>query len=281
MPFIYFDISKNLSQYLAHRRKLLAKLMIILLIFGFLASLASLVWAKEESLSAKEARAKALSASLKQDHGEEKLSNYHLQVLSETAKAYGFQAGFSFQYSKFMREVEEKRAKFSQIFDFRRLLLNDMVLPPVIMATGQAMLVESPILAKEVEAQYKIVADARIISQPPTFADYLWAETQVLKPHKAVTPKTKAETSLWTKSFDAGFDAGIEHAYSVFEQAMDKLIADYRGILQFKLLAKRGLVSLPILASGEPTVQVGDKVLAVNQKIFRITMPAAFIRSGK
>ena len=233
------------------------------------------------ALEANEALNQALKESLQPTGKTSKLTNLRSQILSETAKAYGFQAGFSFQYAKLLDEVEKHRAKFSQIFDFRRLLLENRVLPPVIRATGQAMLLESPTLAREVEAQYQIVADARLITKPPSFEDYLWAETQVLTPNQTTKPKTSAETKLWQESLTLGFTEGTQYAYTVFEEAMDKLIADYRGILKFKLLAKQGLVSLPILASGEPTVQVGAKMLAVNQKIFRLTMPAAFIQGKK
>ncbi|MBQ7739218.1 MAG: type IV secretory system conjugative DNA transfer family protein [Desulfovibrionaceae bacterium] len=276
MPIIFYGLKIILNRSKPPTHIWLSICCILTLLFG-----ASLACAKDKDVSAKEAMNKALMASLKKGPDNADLGNYRNQILSETAKAYGFQAGFSFQYAKLLGEVEQHRAKFGQIFDFRRLLLDNRVLPPVIRASGQATLLESPVLAREVEAQYKIVADARIISRPPSFEDYLWAETQVLTPSQNIVPKTKAENKLWEKSLAEGFSGGIEHAYSVFEEAMDRLIADYRGILQFKLLAKQGLVSLPILASGEPTVQVGTKVLSVNEKIFRLTMPAAFIGGKK
>ena len=77
---------------------------------------------------------------------------------------------------------------------------------------------------------------------------------------------------------EIGFKAGAEYAEEFFSEAMDKLISDYRGILQFKLLAKEGLVSVPILATGELGIQVGENRLALGQKIFRITLPASCIK---
>lgn len=200
------------------------------------------------------------------------------KVLEETAKAYGFQAGFRYQYEEILGQVERHRDKFSKIFDFRRLLIDDKVLPPVIRASGRAVKLESDTLATEVEAQYQIISQAKIVLKPPSFEDYLLAETEVLKVSPWIKPKNKLEIERWKKTVEIGFKAGAEYAEEFFSEAMDKLISDYRGILQFKLLAKEGLVSVPILATGELGIQVGENRLALGQKIFRITLPASFIK---
>jgi len=59
---------------------------------------------------------------------------------------------------------------------------------------------------------------------------------------------------------------------------MTRLMSAFRGILRFKMLADKGLVSVPVLAQGDLGVQVGDNVLNVDQKTFRITVPAEFKR---
>ena len=126
-----------------------------------------------------------------------------------------------------------------------------------------------------------IVAPARLVLQPPSFIDYLYAETEVLEPNALLMPKTKSEIEQWKEAVGVGFQEGLQHANDVFEQAMDKLVADYRGILKFKLLAKRGLVRIPVLATGELGIQIGKDILSVDQKIFRITVPASFKLQGE
>ena len=93
----------------------------------------------------------------------------------------------------------------------------------------------------------------------------------------AILPHTDAELMLWRKHVSQGWKKGVSHADEVFELNMNHLIAEYRGILRFKMLANRGLVQVPILAEGRLGVQVGDRILNIDQTTFRITVPASFL----
>lgn len=237
----------------------------------------------EEEISLSPSAQKALqslcSASLEEKKGEERESMRN-QALSNTARALGFQEGFRFQYEELLSYVHAHKADLNKIFDFRRLLIDDCVLPPVILATGPVTSIESPTLATSIEAQYRIIEPARIVSQPPTWESYLWAETEVLRPNKAVRPRNSGEEKRWKTALEAGFREGMSHAFEVFDLSFAQLVADYRGILRFKLLASQGLVSIPVLARGELGIQVGDTVLTLDQKIFRITSPSSFRKKG-
>jgi len=201
-----------------------------------------------------------------------------MKVLGDTARTLGFQEGFKWQYQLLMDEAEKREDRFAKIFDFRRLLIDNRVLPPVIRWSGPAMRLESDSYATEVEAQYRIVAPARIVSNPPSWRDYIEVEAEVLRPADEILPATSAEADVWKEMIHEGWGEGVEHARTVFEMSMTRLVSDFRGILRFKMLADKGLVSVPVLAQGDLGVQVGDNVLNVDQKTFRITVPAEFKR---
>lgn len=57
---------------------------------------------------------------------------------------------------------------------------------------------------------------------------------------------------------------------------MNRLVADYRGILRFRMLARRGMVSLPVLAEGRLAVRVEKRTLDVGETTSRISVPAEF-----
>lgn len=198
------------------------------------------------------------------------------RAMCEAARTLGFQEGFKAEYEKLLAEAESKRTEFERIFDFRRLLIDGKVLPPVIRWSGPAMELHSDTDATAVEAQYRIEAPARLVMSPPSYLDYLQNPTEVLEPANEILPSNSAERALWKSEILEGWDEGVEHARIAMEMAFDKLVGDYRGILRFKMLADRGLVSVPILARGDLGIQVGDNVLSMDQKIFRITIPASF-----
>lgn len=197
-------------------------------------------------------------------------------AMSEAARTLGFQEGFKYEYEKLLEEAEARSAELERIFDFRRLLIDDKVLPPVIRWSGPAMELHSDTDATEVEAQYKIEAPARLVMSPPSFRDYLQMDTNVLEPANEILPDNARERDIWKEEATRGWDEGKEHARTVMDMAFDKLTADYRGILRFKMLADQGLVSVPILAKGDLGIQVGDNILNMDQKVFRITLPASF-----
>ena len=199
-----------------------------------------------------------------------------MRVIGDTASTMGFQMGFRHQYARLLAAAKTRSNEFEKAFDFRRLLIDGRVLPPVIRWSGPAINVESDDYATEVEAQYRIVSPAKIVSSPPSWEQYLEADMEVLKPAAEILPDGGDERSVWRESAKKGWAEGAAHAYEVFEMNLNKLVSDYRGILRFKMLAERGLVSVPVLARGDLGIRVGKDVLSMDQKSFRITVPAEF-----
>ena len=106
-------------------------------------------------------------------------------------------------------------------------------------------------------------------------------ENDVLEPNTAIEPKTASEKKLWRDALREGFSEGIDHAYSVYELAFNKLVADYRGILTFRRLEQEGRISMPKVSEGNLGIQVGRNMLSLDQKIFRITVPATFLEKER
>lgn len=204
-------------------------------------------------------------------------NNLRMKVLRESASTLGFQGGVKWRYRQIMAGVEKRRLEFEKIFNFTPLLIDEKVLPPVIKWAENATNFESETLATSVEAQYRIIAPARIVSTPPSWRDYLWSDFEAIEAvSQEVLPSSSAEKAAWKAAAKEGWDQGVSHADDVFHLNMNKLVSDYRGILRFKMLADRGMVSVPVLSEGRLGVQVGDDLLNVDQRVFRITVPAAF-----
>lgn len=217
-----------------------------------------------------------LKGSLSESAQKQRASNTRTKVLSDTAQTLAFQQGFKWRYDQLFTAAEARSYEFDRSFNFGALLIDNRVLPPVIQWADKAVNIESDDYATSVEAQYRIVQPARIVSTPPNWRGYLMMDAETLTASPDIYPNTSDERDAWRRGVEKGWNEGVEHAGDVFVMNMDRLTTDYRGILRFKILADTGLVSVPVLAQGNIGVQVGKDVLNIDQRTFRITVPAAF-----
>jgi defect-in-organelle-trafficking protein DotC len=209
-----------------------------------------------------------------------KAQTARMKVLENTAGTLGFQYGFAWRYGRIMDGVLAREHEFERIFNFAPLLIDGRVLPPVIRSAEKAVNIESPTSATTVETQYVIVEPARIVSAPPNWRGYIDVEVERMEPAVELVPMDSDESAAWKAKIMEGWTEGCAHADEVFELNMDRLESDYRGILLFRKLADAGLVSVPVLAQGNLGVQVGENVLSIDQRTFRITVPARFVQAG-
>ncbi len=126
------------------------------------------------------------------------------------------------------------------------------------------------------EASYRIVRPAAIVTRAPTWRDYLMTGVPETENRPAILPATQAEKKAWKRGVTEGWAAGAAAADELFSVNMNRLVADYRGILRFRMLARRGMVSLPVLAEGRLAVRVEKRTLDVGETTFRISVPAEF-----
>ena len=202
--------------------------------------------------------------------------NARIRVLRTSAKAYGFQ----WQYQRYLDGVERLGQRFATVFDFRRLLLADKVVPPVVVAVGSATAIASDTLATSFRKQYRIIAPARMVAEPPSHYDYLLSTMDVVQPPARLLPKTAQEKQQWKEALHEGWVEGLAHAKTVFDANMERLLRDYRGIVRFRLLEKEGLIASPSIAKGGLDSEVSDTVLTVDPSVVRITAPGRFTKRG-
>ena len=198
-------------------------------------------------------------------------------ALKQAAGTMAFQKAVRHGYGLLREACENRALVFDRIFNFRQLLLEGRVLPPVIRWMGPATSLKSGDNAKSVEATYRIESPARIVSRAPTWRDYLMADFAALEPQQGYLPENGHEEDIWKEGVDLGWKEGLEQARQLFELNMARLVADYRGMLRFHLLAQRGMVSMPRLSEGKLGLKVGKRTLAINETVFRITVPAGFL----
>lgn len=203
-------------------------------------------------------------------------SSLRERALGEAASTLAFQQGLAWRYAKLMDACGKREHIFDRVFNFGPLLMDGRVLPPVIRWAGRGVSLGGNGEARSVEASYRIVRPAAIVTRAPTWRDYLMTGVPETENRPAILPATQAEKKAWKRGVTEGWAAGAAAADELFSVNMNRLVADYRGILRFRMLARRGMVSLPVLAEGRLAVRVEKRTLDVGETTFRISVPAEF-----
>lgn len=216
-----------------------------------------------------------LGESMKSD-----VKNVRKDALKQTAYTLGLQKAVRWRYGKIRALLADQAGRLNQIFDFKPLLMHDgRVLPPAITEATGGYRVESKKQASSVDVVYQIIRPARMVSNPPSWRDYLWqtypsfSEKDV---QAGVLPETDEERQMWKEAAVKGWEVGIQQAERLYRNNLNRLKRDYRGIVKFKTLAEQDIVSLPVLAEGRPGIEVQGKKLSIDRRIFRITQESTF-----
>lgn len=198
------------------------------------------------------------------------------RMVRDSARTISFQKAVAMRYQELNKACEERADLLGSIFSFSSLLIDGHILPPVLGFAGPVHTLHDKDSASTVDETYTIRAQARIVSIAPGWRDYLTQNFDALEIRPECLPKTSKERRIWQEAVRTGWAEGKTQAEEVFQQNMDRLTADYRGMLRFAMLHKRGLVSLPVMARGHIPIRVGRTTLDINQTVFRLTRPGQF-----
>lgn len=202
------------------------------------------------------------------------------QGLREAAMSYGARGGLAARTWEIRQTLKDKEAYLDRIYDFKRLLITApsglMIEPPVISEGEDAMLIESGgQTAAVADKIYNINVDAKIVAAPRNWHAYLerdWGD--VTPPPAILYPTTPAEKKLWLDALRKGWDEGITQANDVFQADLDRLNADFRGMIRYRMLLAQGIVSPPYTLQIDRGVTGGGKEMRVGDRALQITGPS-------
>lgn len=211
---------------------------------------------------------------------EEREKSLKAQTLREAAGTIAFQKAVSLGYARYVSACKKRALELDRIFNFRSLLMEGRVLPPVIRSLSHATTLSSPNEARFVEQAFRIVKPTRMVSTSPTWRDYIETEFAAFEAGPDLLPADEEEAGAWQEGAREGWSEGLKQARDLFDTKFAELVSDFRGMLEFRMLAQRGMVSMPQIARGDLGIRAGDRVLHVNESVFRITLPASFLPAG-
>jgi defect-in-organelle-trafficking protein DotC len=211
---------------------------------------------------------------------DEKARELRTRAVKEAAFTVAIQTAVKWRYDQITTILQSIEYDLNTAFDFRPLLLyGERLLPPVITKAGSSFQLSSPVEAVSADTTYRIFQDAKIVTAPPSWRDYMWKEFKVIDEiNPAVIPKDEEEEIVWKKAVIKGWHEGMQQAHRLFRINLNRLVRDYNGIITYTLLEHQGIVSMPMLSKGEFSVQLSDdgRALDIERKIFRLTTNVKF-----
>ncbi len=203
------------------------------------------------------------------------------KAVFEAAETYSAQTSFCERAKELNAWAETQAGNLDTVFNFSNLLLDGgRVLPPVIEKVDSSYKQDGDRLAVTAKTTWYILDDAKIVSTAPSWRTYLHLQcSPALKPNPILLPgavpdSEAADEIKWKEGVDKGWKLGRDQAMNALKLGLARMTRDYRGMLTFKYLYSQGVVSAPVLASGNVGVRVDGRTLSVDEKVFRLTSDA-------
>lgn len=198
------------------------------------------------------------------------------EAIREAALSYGARASLSRRIYQIRQELEYRARYLDKVFDFSQLLIPApsglLIEPPIITEADNAMIINSSGQQAAVSDRiYNIIANARIVSTPRTWRFYLeraWGEVE--PPHDLLIPENDEEREEWVRLVNEGWQYGIQQANDIFEADLNRLLADYRGMIRYRMLLSQGMISAPYalqvdrgITGGPNEMRIGDRAIEI------------------
>lgn len=218
----------------------------------------------------------ALRGDVRNIENDEATNHIRLQAVQETARSLGARSGLAHRGEEINDSLYVEEDQLDRIFSFQALLLENNILPPVLVESRDSLTLSTPNTLRVADRNYRIIKQARFVTLAPTWRDYLvMDERRPPLPDKALWPKTDEEREVWVENVEKGWFEGVHQADHIYTENMARLKRDYQGMVRYRMLLAQNMVSAPQVAHRELGVTGGGDELAINDKTLTIeALPA-------
>lgn len=195
-----------------------------------------------------------------------------LQALRDTALSLGAQSGLAAHSDDVNAATLQHAKTLDRVFNFHAIMLPHNVLPPVLAEGRTTSNIEEPDTIRLADRVYKIESQARFVTAPPNWRDYVWLSyPQPDLPHDSLLPQNSKEREIWKEAVSKGWEHGIQQADSIFAANLARLKRDYSGMVLYRNLLAKNMVSPPYVATANLGITGNGSDMRINDQILRIT----------
>ena len=199
-------------------------------------------------------------------------------AIKEAALSYGARGGLAWRTWHIREELQGRARYMDKVFDFRQLLIPApsglLIEPPIISEAMDATLIENRGMeAALADRVLNINQNSRIVTAARTWRSYLerqWGD--VAPPPDILRPATKEERAIWEERVREGWSRGVEQADEIFQTDLNRLVADFKGMVRYRSLLSQGMVSPPYATQTDRgvtgdgnTMRIGDRGLSITE----------------
>lgn len=200
------------------------------------------------------------------------LSGIRAKALEDTGMSLAAQGGLASTSDQINGHLQKDKWYLETLFNFNGMMLSHGVLPPVLVEGNNSLNLADPNTIRVSDKTYKIIQQARFVTTPPNWRDYLWMTYSKPEiPSKFLLPKNSEEHKIWARAVRLGWDKGVQQAYSIFQQNLARLKRDYQGMILYRKLLQQHMISAPFVSRTELGVTGDGNDMRVNDQVLRIT----------
>lgn len=198
----------------------------------------------------------------------------------EAALSYGARGGLSKRIYEIRKDLKKQERVLDKIYDFKRLLIKApsglLIEPPMISEGENNLIISSDGQEAAVSDRiFNINDPARIVTSPRNWRSYLEREWEdVPPPPDILLPQNKEERRNWRKWVQKGWKEGYQQAEEIFQTDIDRLQADFTGMVRYRILLAQGMVSQPYALSEDYGITGGGSEMRVGDRAVTITGPS-------
>ncbi len=204
-------------------------------------------------------------------------------ALRETALSLGAQAALAARAKSIDDQLVKQTRHLDAIFDFNSLILNNNILPPVLLQGNNSLNLADSQTIRISNRTYKLVKQARFITTPPNWRQYLWLDYQKPEtPHVTMLPNSKEEREVWCYYTEKGWQNGIDQADIILAENVARIKEDFTGMILYRKLLAMNMVSPPYVSQLDLGVTGDGDELHIDDQVLRITaLPALNVNSNE
>lgn len=200
------------------------------------------------------------------------LTPMRYNALRDTALSVGARAGLAYRAAAINQILSRYERSLERVFNFNSLMLDHSVLPPVLIEGRNTLEQNSPDVLRLADRSYTIYSQARFVTAPPTWRDYLWLQySKPDLPDRSLLPRDAPESKIWDRYVQQGWRAGADQANTIFAENIGRLKRDLEGMVRYRILLAQHMVSPPFVAKMDLGVTGGGDAMAVNDRMLQIT----------
>ena len=204
----------------------------------------------------------------------------------EAALSYGARGGLARRTYEIRMELGRYEALLTKVFDFRRLLIRApsglLIEPPIVGEADDALLIDTGGQEAAVaDRVYNIARPAQITTAARDWRNYLERDWGVVTPPpELLRPQDAEERRNWREWVMKGWEEGRRQADETFQRDLDLLVADFTGMIRYKLLLAQGIITEPFALHEDRGITGGGSEMRIGDRALRITGPSQLQTKG-